>query len=101
MIQVDILTPTEKIFSGLADSVSIDTRDGYITILPDHAELVGLIDTGPIEISVGKDLMVYVLVKGIFRVYENKVKVMVLNLIKTEEVDMDEIRELKQWAEGI
>ena len=51
MLQVELVSPEKKVFSGEAVSVSARTLDGDLGILTDHAPLLGVLVDGKVVIK--------------------------------------------------
>lgn len=50
-LRLEIVTPYGNIFSDIVDSVYVPARDGEMGILPGHCDLLFLLNTGVIDIS--------------------------------------------------
>ncbi len=51
-LSLHIVSPTEEIFEGNAESVSVMTTSGRITVLPNHTPLVSVIGKGEIIVKI-------------------------------------------------
>lgn len=56
MLNVKIATPSEKIFEGELERITIKTTDGVITILPNHIPFISTIENGYIKYD-GQELI--------------------------------------------
>lgn len=54
-INLQLITPDQELFKIEADSVSVPTENGEITILPNHIPLVTLVKSGAITIRHAKN----------------------------------------------
>jgi len=52
-MQLNILTPEQKLFSGEADSVQLSGMDGVFEILNNHAPLIASLKEGSVKIKIG------------------------------------------------
>jgi len=59
-----VLTPTEKVFSGKAKSLSLPTQAGSLTILKNHSPLLAVVSIGQVKIVDDKDMEHVFLVQG-------------------------------------
>lgn len=50
-IQFNIVTPERKVYSNEVLEVTVPTETGYLTILPNHIPLVGIVKTGELRIK--------------------------------------------------
>jgi F-type H+-transporting ATPase subunit epsilon len=62
-LNLEITTPERTVYSEEVDSVTIPTREGEITVLPNHAVLVGLVVPGALTVRNGGNLN-YLAVSG-------------------------------------
>lgn len=78
VFQLEIVTPEGLIFSGFARSAQFPGSEGELGILPGHASLITLLDTGIIEIVDEKNKKEIVAINwGYLKVEEEKVSVLV------------------------
>jgi F-type H+-transporting ATPase subunit epsilon len=89
-IYLTIKTPTQVIFDGNVNSLTMPTLSGKITILPNHANLVTLIDVGLIEVE-GDKSMEFFCIKGLARIQKNRVTILTEGVAKLEKEVLDEI----------
>ena len=50
-IQVEILSPEKSLFKGVAGSVMLPGKLGYMAILPGHAKMIAELGVGLLELS--------------------------------------------------
>jgi F-type H+-transporting ATPase subunit epsilon len=75
LIQLTIKTPTKIFFKGQVQKVSLPTSKGYLTILPNHVNLVTMLEVGLIEIQAEKAEK-FICFKGIVKVSKNTVSIL-------------------------
>lgn len=51
MLNVKIATPSNKIFEGELEQISIQTIDGVVTILPNHVPFMTSIENGYVKFN--------------------------------------------------
>ena len=54
-LNLEITTPERTVYKEEVDSVTVPTASGEITVLPNHASLVGLVVPGALTVRVGND----------------------------------------------
>jgi len=54
-LNLEITTPERTVYKEEVDSVTVPTAEGEITVLPNHASLVGLVVPGALTVRVGND----------------------------------------------
>jgi F-type H+-transporting ATPase subunit epsilon len=105
-MKLEIVTPNGLIYEGDVKMVILAGKEGEFGVLPEHASLVSLLDTGVITIETadGKEIMVAIN-QGYVKVDENKVSCIVDGavLISDEEGKLSErlseAKELLQKAQ--
>ena len=75
-MQLDIITPDRKVFSGEATSVTFPGTEGQFQILNDHAPLVSTLARGPVTINSGAGQQVITVDGGVVEVLRNRVLVL-------------------------
>ena len=80
-MQLNILTPEVKVFSGEVDSVQLAGTDGKFEILNGHAPMVASIIDGSVKIKVGSNKQEFKIKSGIVEVFKNNVSVLTEGVI--------------------
>lgn len=76
-MQVDILSPEKKVFSGDADSVSFPGTTGAFQVLNNHAPMIASLKSGKIKLVSGKETRFFTITGGFVEVLKNNVSVLV------------------------
>lgn len=76
-MQVDILSPEKKVFSGEAESVQFPGITGSFQVLQNHAAMIAALTTGIIKVKTGKDEQRFRITGGFVEVLNNQVSVLV------------------------
>ncbi len=79
-MELEILTPEKKLFSGKVYGVQLPGIDGSFEILEKHAPLVSALGSGNVKVlndKAGKDTTTYQVKGGFIEVLNNKVTVLV------------------------
>jgi F-type H+-transporting ATPase subunit epsilon len=75
-MQVDLITPDKKAFTGEAFSVLLPGISGYFEILEGHAPLVGALGEGNIKIKTKEEEFNFMISAGVVEVLNNKVSLL-------------------------
>ncbi|MFN8294665.1 MAG: ATP synthase F1 subunit epsilon [Chitinophagales bacterium] len=75
-MQLNILTPELKVFTGEVDSVQLCGTDGQFEILNNHAPMIASIVEGKVRIKTGTGKQEFKLKSGIVEVLKNNVSVL-------------------------
>jgi len=99
-INFKITTPEREVYSDIADSVTLPTMEGEITILPNHLPLVSVLVPGEARV-VHKGEEILMAVSGGFIEVQPGSRVVVLadTAERAEELDIEKIEEAKKKAE--
>lgn len=73
MINVQIASVSEKIFTGELNQLTVKTVSGEITILTDHAPFMSLIENGYVVINGKKNDIKY----GTININDNNVQILI------------------------
>jgi len=76
-MQLDILTPEKKVYSGEASSVSLPGTEGHFQVLNNHAPLISSLKAGVIKYKTVEGEMKVNTKEGFVEVLKNKVTVLV------------------------
>jgi F-type H+-transporting ATPase subunit epsilon len=101
MIQVDVVSAEEQIFSGQAKFVALPGESGELGILPRHTPLITRIRPGAVRIERadnGEEEFVFV-AGGILEVQPNRVTVLADTAIRGHDLDEAKANEAKRIAE--
>ena len=77
MLQIDIVTPDRKVFSGEASSLMVPGTNGSFEILPRHAAIVSTLEKGKIRIRTADgNIHWFQTAGGVIEVLNDKVSVL-------------------------
>ncbi|MBX7141553.1 MAG: ATP synthase F1 subunit epsilon [Chitinophagales bacterium] len=76
-MQLDILTPEKKIFSGKAQSVSLPGVQGRFQVLENHAPIISALQKGELKVMSDSQESKWNISGGLVEVLKNKVTVLV------------------------
>lgn len=102
IIQVNIVTPQGIVFTHRAHSVSVMTKMGGLTILPNHIPIVTALEIGPVtvkRVSTNR-LENYIAVNGgMLEFYNNECNIIADTAERARDIDLNRANETKIWAE--
>ncbi|MCD4761844.1 ATP synthase F1 subunit epsilon [bacterium] len=100
LIKFEIVTPERVVLKEKITQVSVPTKQGEITVLPNHIPLVASLQPGVILIkkSNGEEDVMSIS-GGFLEVLKNKVVILADMAERAEEIDIDEVEEARQRAE--
>ena len=89
-LQVFILTPDRTFRDKEAEEIILPTSTGQIGVLRDHAPLITALDIGPIIIRRKSDWSALALIGGFALVQNNKVTILVNEVVSASSVEKNE-----------
>lgn len=100
-IHVDVVSAEEKIFSGLAEFVTLPGEAGELGILPGHTPLISRIKPGTVALKLpNQEQPEYVFVNGgILEVQPNTVTVLADTAIRAHDLDEAKALEAQKAAQ--
>ena len=75
-MNLDIITPDKKVYSGTATAVTLPGTEGQFQILNMHAPLVSTLGKGDVVIETGHSRETYTIDGGVVEVLNDKVVVL-------------------------
>jgi len=75
-MQLEIITPDRKVFTGEATSVTFPGSEGQFQVLNDHAPMVSTLAQGPITIAGSTGTQTFTVDGGVVEVLNNRVLVL-------------------------
>jgi F-type H+-transporting ATPase subunit epsilon len=76
-MQLDILSPEKKVYSGEAVAVQFPGTTGSFQVLNNHAAMIASLAKGIIKVKTGKDTQSFQIEGGFVEVLNNQVSVLV------------------------
>lgn len=101
MLQVSIITPERAVYEGSADSVSIPTPDGEITVLPHHIPLISIVVPGSILIRKGGEELLFAVSRGVIEIDGSSIRLLVDTAEKADELEEQAIEKAKAAAQKL
>ena len=102
MIAFEIATPERIVYKETVDSLTLPTKDGEITVLPNHIPLVSALQPGAITVRKGKDEQYMAVSGGFIEVQpNNRVVVLADTAERAEELTLAAIEKARAEAERV
>lgn len=102
MIQFEIATPERIVYKETVDSLTLPTKDGEITVLPNHIPLVAVLVPGAITVRKGNAEQFMAVSGGFIEVQpNNRVVVLADTAERAEELTEDAILKARADAERV
>ncbi len=96
-----IITPEKVALEEEIDQVTLETKEGQITILPNHEQLVSLLVPGEAIVKHGSIIQPLALAGGIIHVREQEVLVLSDTAERVEEIIVEQAEEATKRAEKL
>lgn len=75
-MQLEIITPDDKVFSGEVSSANFPGTNGPFEVLTDHAPIISTLTKGPVTIKTKTGEQVFKIDGGLVEVLSNKIIVL-------------------------
>lgn len=102
MLKLTVLSPERKVAEAIdVQSVSLTTSEGAIQILPDHADMIGILQVGPFSYALASgEEKRGVISHGFFEIVHGAVKVIADTLEFAQEIDLPRAKSAQRKAES-
>lgn len=101
MLHLELITPDGPVFEGDADSVSLPTPDGEITVLPHHIPLISIVTPGSITVRKGNEEKLFAVSRGVIEVDGTSLRILTDTADRAEELEEAAIEKAKAEAEKL
>jgi F-type H+-transporting ATPase subunit epsilon len=101
MLHFSLITPDRALYDGDADSVSLPTPQGEITVLPHHIPLISIVSPGSLLIRKGKEELVFAVTRGVVEIDGTSLRVLADTADRAEELEEAAIEKAKKEAEKL
>ncbi|MDD3006419.1 MAG: ATP synthase F1 subunit epsilon [Candidatus Pacebacteria bacterium] len=98
-IDLQVVTPEKIAFKGEINQISLPTKNGQITILPNHISLVSTIEGGELIIKNDKEETLLAVYGGFVEVRKNQVRVMTDVAQRVDEIDEEKAQKARDEAQ--
>ena len=100
-IRLEIITPERVVFQGEADSVSLPTSEGEITILPHHIPLISIMVPGSVLVRQGNEEQLFAVSRGVIEVDGKSIRVLTETADRAADLQEEAIEKAKKAAETL
>jgi F-type H+-transporting ATPase subunit epsilon len=101
-IKFEIVTPEHVVLKQEALQITVPTKSGEITVLPDHIPLISILKPGVIEVKRVDNVVEIISVSGGFiEVLKDKIVILADTAERAEELDVTRIKEARGRAEEL
>lgn len=90
--EIEILTPSKKLFAAKGSEALIPAYDGEVGILPGHGDFIGKLGTGALKVVANGDDFWFAVSGGIYQVSEGKLAVFAQLGEDAKSVDTEQVR---------
>lgn len=101
MLRVEIITPEQTVFSGDAESLTLPTAEGEITVLPHHIPMIGVLTPGTAIVRLKGKESVFAVSRGVIEIDGTSVRVLADTADRVEELEEAAIEKARQDAERL
>ncbi len=99
MLHLQVITPEKTVFDDEVEQVSLPTKDGQITVLPHHVNLITQIQPGELLFKKHQKETSLAAGFGFAQINQNDVKVLVDLAVEDHQLDEKAIESAKKEAE--
>lgn len=99
-LNLEIITPSSKAFSGNINSITLPGTAGSFQVLYNHSPILSTIEIGIIKVELtDKETAYYATGGGTVEVLDNKVLVLADSIEKVENIDLDRAKSALERAQ--
>jgi F-type H+-transporting ATPase subunit epsilon len=98
-LNVDVITPQEKLHEGEADEVYVNTVNGEIGILPGHVSLLTQIQPGELRVKNNGKIHLIAILGGYIEVANNQVNILGDYAVRADDIEIAKAEQAKARAE--
>ena len=100
-IQFKIATPERVVYEAEIDQITLPTKLGEITILPNHIPLVSSLASGEVLIKQGKEEVPLAVSGGFVELSNNKLVILADTAERVEEIDTERAEQARDRARAL
>lgn len=101
MLRFQLITPDRVLYEGDAESVSLPTPDGEITVLPHHIPLISIVVPGSLVVRGGGEEHVFAVTRGVVEIDGRALRVLADTADRADELEEAAIEKAKKEAEKL
>lgn len=100
-IKFKIVTPEKTVYEDEIDQVTLPTKEGEITVLPNHIPLISVLVSGELVAKKGGEEIAMAVSGGMVEVRKNEITILADTAERAEEIDITRAEEARQRAEKL
>ena len=100
-MQVELITPEGTSYSGTAQSVTLPSGVGEITVLENHIPLMGTIQPGTVIVRKDGEELFFAVSRGVLQVEKHGVRILADSADRTADMQEEAIELAKKRAEEL
>lgn len=100
-LKLEIVTPEKIVLSEEVDSVTIPTKSGEITVLPQHENLIATLGSGELVYRKGGKDTSIALVGGTLEINGENVTLLAEHAISPQDIQVNRAKEARERAEKL
>ncbi len=97
-MQVELVTPTRKLFATTAESITFTGALGEMTVLPNHIAMVTALRPGPLVLRTGHGAETFAVGSGIAQIDAGRVAILADSAERVEEIDLVRAERARELA---
>ena len=101
LLKFELVTPERVVFRTEIDQVTLPTKEGEITVLPNHVALVAKLVPGVAHLKRGTEEEDVAVSGGFIQVGENRIRVLADTAERGIELELEAIEKAKERAEAV
>jgi len=101
IMKIRIVTPERSVFEGDVSQATLPTKDGEVTILPNHISYITSVKAGEVIIKQGSEKISIAVSGGFLEFSKNNLIVLTDTAERAEEIDLARAEEARKRAEDI
>jgi F-type H+-transporting ATPase subunit epsilon len=91
-IELEVDTPERQVVADKVSEVQLPAKNGYMSVLPGHAPLLGLMGTGLLSYQTGSRRRYLAVQGGFIEVLPEKVRILANLAERAEDIDLEKAR---------
>ncbi|MEK7558981.1 MAG: ATP synthase F1 subunit epsilon [Patescibacteria group bacterium] len=100
-IKLQIITPEKIVYQNDVDQITAPTKDGEITIMPEHVGLLTQVVPGEITVKKGENTQALAVTGGFMEVAKNSVSILADYAIRAEDIEVLKAQEAQKKAQKL
>lgn len=98
-MHLEIVTPEKVVYSEDIDSLSVQTPQGEITILPEHVALVTRVTEGELTVKIKGKTNFLAVTGGFLQVQDDTITLLADYAVRSDEINTQKVLDAKKRAE--